>query len=200
MESKTGGRPIKINSAFLLVCLVLFSAGCKPNHHVVYEKFEATTLGDVNEEISGQISLRGSARHAGIDENSGMELTYVKSPYTLIVSFSFPKEMVGVVELKNISFLANDTLIRHVEVNRKEEFDNKTGYCLRGRLVIEEKEEAWALFLIEGVEIPHSKQKVVVNALISTEDGEVLKTWEFELTPVTEEEFRNNLRDSIMSV
>ena len=110
------------------------------------------------------------------------------------------KEMMGIIELKEVSFFKDDTLVISEKVNSKKEFDNKTEYRLRGRLVIEEEEESWAIFSVEDLVIPHSNLTVKVTALISTEDGEGLKIWEFELIPFTEEELRNNLRDSIMSV
>jgi len=181
--------------------LALFSlTGCKPNHHVIYEKFEVSALGTLGEEMSCRLSLDGSAQHAGIDEKTGMSLSYVKSPYTLFVSFRFPKDQTGVVELKNISFFENDTLIKRVDVDRKEEFDNKTEFRKGGVLQVKEEEESRASFFVRQIDIPHSTLKVLVTALIFTEDGEVLKTWELELTPFAEEEFRNNLRDSMMSV
>lgn len=191
----------KISRDLFLICLVVFSfVGCKPNHRVIYEKFEVSSLGAPNDEMSCRISLDGSAQRAGVDKSTGMSLSYVKSPYTLFVSFRFPKDQTGFIELKNVSFFANDTLIGRVDVNRKEKFDNKTEFRKGGVSQVREDEESRASFLVRQIEILHSKLKVVVTGLISTEDGEVLKIWEFDLTPFTEEEIRNDLRDAIMSV
>lgn len=191
----------KISYILFLVCFSLSSSvGCKPNHRYVYKKFSVSNM-DTNDVTSScSISLSGSEQYVGTDKETRMSLSYFQSPYTVLVSFCFPKEQSGVVELKNVSFFVNDTLIRCVDVNRKEEFDNKTEFRKGGVPHIREEKESRASFLIKQVVIPHSKQKVLITALISTDKGEVVKTWTFELTPVVEEELRNDQRDSIMSV
>jgi len=191
----------KISYVFFLVCFSLFSSvGCKPNHQYVYEKFSVSSMDTNGATSSCSISLSGSEQYVGTDKETGMSLSYFRSPYTVLISFWFPKEQSGVVELKNVSFFANDTLIRCVDVNRKEKFDNKTEFRKGGVPQIREEKESRASFLVKQVAIPHSKQKVLITALISTDKGEVVKTWAFELTPVVEEKLRNDQRDSIMSV
>jgi len=42
----------------------------------------------------------------------------------MLVSFYFPKEQTGIVELQEISFSTNGSVVKKVSVNQKEEFDN----------------------------------------------------------------------------
>jgi len=159
-----------------------------------------STIGATNENMTCHIRLDGTGQRAGVDDDTGMNLSYVRNPYSVFVSFHFPKEQTGIVELQEVSFSANGSVIRKVQVNQKEAFDNLTEFRKGGVPQVKEEDESRASFLIKQVDVPHSKLKVSVQAVISIDGKEVLKTWEFELVPITEEELRNNLRDSIMSV
>ena len=186
---------------FLVFITFFYVAGCKPNHRVVYEKFEISPVGDVSEKkIICRLSLDGTAKYAGKDKNTGMDLSHVGSPYTVFVSFYFPKEQTGIVRLKELSFFADDTLIKHVEVNREEEFDNKTEFRRGGVPQVKEENESRASFLVKQVAIPHSELTLLVTVIISTDKGDIQKILKFKLTPFEEEELRNDQRDSIMSV
>jgi hypothetical protein len=188
-----------INTTFLCLALIS-SAGCKPNHRYVYEKFDVHTLGVKDVEMSCDISFRGSEQNVGRDEKTGMSLSYFRSPYIALISFRFPKEQTGVVVLQEILFFEDDAPVRRVDVSQTKEFDNKTEFRKGGVDQVREEDESRASFLVKQISIPHSKQRVLIQAVISTDKGDVQKTWEFELVPVIEEELRNDQRDSIMSV
>ena len=146
------------------------------------------------------ISLNGSEQFMGLDKKSGMTLTYFRSPYTALVTFYFPKDQSGIVELKGISFRENNSNVISVQVNRKEKFDNKTLIRKGGIQQVKLEDKSSASFLLRQIEIPHSKLEVTVSALVSTEQGEYDIIWKFELIPFTEKELRNDRLDSIMSV
>lgn len=184
-----------------ILCFAMFaSVGCKPDHRYIYEKFEVHKLDIQSSEMSCDISLRGKEQSAGQDEDTGMSLSYLRSPYTVLISFRFPKELSGVIELKEILFIEDDKLIKSVEVKQQKKFDNKTEYRKGGVSHTREEGESRASFLVRDIRIPHSKQKVLIKTVISSDDGNVQKTWEFKLLPIIEEELRNNQRDSILSV
>lgn len=124
----------------------------------------------------------------------------MKSPYTIFISFHFPQEQAGIIELKSVSFFTDNKLIKYVQVNHEEEFDNITEFRKGGIPQVREEEESSASFFINNVAIPHTKQNILVTALVTTVQGVFVKTWEVELTPYEEEELRNDLLDSIMSV
>lgn len=188
-----------INMTFLCFALIS-SVGCKLNHRYVYEKFDVQAVGVKAVDMSCDISLRGSEQSIGRDEKTGMILSYFRSPYTALISFRFPKEQSGTVELKEVSFFENDEVVKRIEVNRSEEFDNKTEFRKGGVDQVRDEDESRASFLVKQISIPHSRQRVLIKVVISTDKGDVQKTWEFELVPVVEEELRNDQHDSIMSV
>lgn len=184
----------------VLLSILTVSSGCTSNHRYVYKKFTILNMEKKDPLLSCMISLHGSEQRAGKDGKTGRDLSYLRSPYTVLVSFHFPKDQTGVVELKDISFYENDSMVKSEKVNLKKKFDNKTIIRKGGILQVREEEDSRASFLIRQIEIPHSKLMVTITALISIEHSEILKTWRFEMIPFTEEELRNNLLDSIMSV
>jgi hypothetical protein len=184
----------------LLASILISASGCKPNHRIVIEKFNVSNVDPVDNIMSCEFRICGSEQYAGKDKGSGMDSSYLKSPYTVFIIFNLPKEQSGTVELEEISFSSNGSLVKTFQVNSKRMLSNIIKVRRFGVWKKEEKDVSSASFSIEQVCIPHSQLTVLVTAVISTARGEVLKTWKFKLTPITEEELRNTLRDNMMSV
>jgi hypothetical protein len=184
----------------LLASILISASGCKPNHRIVIEKFNVSYVDPIDNKTSCEFRIYGSEQYAGKDKGSAMDLSYLKSPYTVFIIFNLPKEQSGTVELKEISFSSNGSLVKRLQVNSKRMLSNIIKVRRFGVWKKEEKDVSSASFSIEQVGIPHSQLTVLVTAVISTEHGDILKTWKLELTPITEEELRNTLSDNMMSV
>jgi len=191
----------KISQIVFLFCFAFFSlAGCKPNHRYIYEGFSVSNTNVNYSSTVCSLSLKGEEQYAGKDNKTGMSLSYFRSPYNILISFYFPKEQSGLVELKYLSFYMDGLKVKSKEVNSKKKFDNKTIFRKGGVRQIREEKESRAFFLIKQVKIPHSKLKLGVTALITEKNVGVVKKWTFELTPFVEEKLRNDQKDSFMSI
>jgi hypothetical protein len=189
----------KIKIVIVATALILAS-GCKPDHRVVFENFTVSDAKSVAKNMSCRIRLVGTAKLAGVDDDTGMQLTYMKSPYSMFISFHFPKEQSGVVELQTISFWADGSMVNKVTVNQEGKFDNLTEFRKGGVPQVKEENESRASFLIKQVDIPHTELKVSVQAVILIDGKETPQAWEFTLIPYTDEDLRNDQMDTMMSV
>ncbi len=182
------------------LCLFLaLLAGCKANHRYIYESFSVlNTRGGTTPSCS--ISLRGSEQYIGRDPETGQSMSYFRSPYSVLVSFTFSKENTGTIEFQNIFFYRDGVKIEGREIDLTKKVNEEVILYVGDSRTVKDTTENVVNFLIRGITIPHARMEVVVNAFISTGSREETCTWRFEITPCTEEETRNDQLDSLMSV
>ncbi len=183
------------------IFIISLITGCKPDHQIVYENFKVISINNTATEMAScKLSLRGTSESFE-NKNGDIKISsYVRSPYEAFIIFVFPKDQFGVVELEEIEILKDDKLVKKIEVNKKQKFDNKTEY-LEGEIPkIKEEDTSRASFMVRKINITHSHQKVLIKAKVLINDECHLKKWEFDIVPYKKEELRNTHIDTFLSV